>query len=576
MKILVSLVALMLYSNLIAYAQTDYEHPDPAENQISSPAPSDPAAQTYEGFVIEFKKAANSNFTSKDISRIFDIYSGFILPAIDTFQLRNKLDGIETTYFPLAKLREEPFYEKDIQTLLASGNPYKRILAYVIIASSRDNSFNNALLKAMKSESNKGCRTWSGLALLYMMDNHTEELFDFLVKNEDFGDAHMLPFYLEQDKEALKETAYKKINSKNTKARILASQSLALTDPNPRTEKIVKDAIKHWKPAIAGYAINAASQLGLGNLKSLLEPKINNKMLRTVSLIALANSPSIEDQNYLASLVPTDGEVPRDILHAYLKSSKKDSIKTWLRLIRDNKIPEKYVFFISYNKLLISDALLDDVKDTIRKTKNHQILAELSRALANRTDDDSINILIGLLTDEDSSVRYWAGDSLKNCSSPLLVSKLPELIKNPNYRTVALTNLAIANKIDGLQDVYESIITSPQKPSKDWSHSAIKYLAAFPRAQDRQIFISTIEAKSNDEFIRRTAVAGLGQLHDRDSVPLIEEALHQEPPNDSNAIVYLKALGKIKGDKAKKIVESYKNSKNDIVRDLVAKILTDW
>lgn len=76
--------------------------------------------------------------------------------------------------------------------------------------------------------------------------------------------------------------------------------------------------------------------------------------------------------------------------------------------------------------------------------------------------------------------------------------------------------------------------------------------------------------------MKRFAVTGLGQLRDETSVPLIVEALHQEPPSDLNAITYLVALGTIKGVQSKQIVESYKNSKNDSVRDLVAKLLANW
>jgi HEAT repeat protein len=243
--------------------------------------------------------------------------------------------------------------------------------------------------------------------------------------------------------------------------------------------------------------------------------------------------------------------------------------------MRDGQINQNYSFFVSDQELLISDDLLDAVRDTIRRTKNHKILHELPRALAERRDNESVHLLIQLLSDSDSTVRYWAAHSLKGNSSPELLEKLPQLIRNPKLRTTALTKLAIQNKIDGLQDIYVSLLQKDPNNSTDWYRSSLQYIAAFPRAIDKDLFISILQGKQ-DAFVKRFAVAGLGQLHDQNSVPLIENALRQEPPHDLNAITYLTALGKIKGAKAKQIIESYKDSKIDSVRTLAAKLLSDW
>ena len=123
----------------------------------------------------------------------------------------------------------------------------------------------------------------------------------------------------------------------------------------------------------------------------------NDKDIRDISLQALANSPTPADREYLSSLIPSEGKVPEDILDAYLKSTRNDSVKKWLTVVRDHKIDPDYVFFVDDQHLLTSDSMLDSLKDTIRKTRNHKVLEELPRALEDRKDNDSVNLLIQLL-----------------------------------------------------------------------------------------------------------------------------------------------------------------------------------
>lgn len=546
---------------------------DSQQIQVSGYESKNPQSETYNGFVEAFKKAHSNNFAEKDLNEIFRDYSNLIMTGMDTSQLANAIRGRKTSYFPLEKLRTEPFYTPTIKDYINSANQYQRVLAYITLASAGDNSFNTQLLKASKAETFKGGKYWAGFALLYLRDTHTSDLFDFLVENEEFGDAHMAPFYLRLDKDSIRTTAYEKIRSNKSKAKILAVQSLSVTELNPKTEEVVREAVKSWEPSMRGYAIYTIVALSMGNLKELLLPSLNFKETRAISLKALANSPTQSDQQYLESLIPANGEIPEDILDAYLESNRKASALRWLQLVRDRMVSPNYYFSLYDKPLLLSDGVLDELRKTIRETKNREIVHQFLRALENRNDDDSNNLLIQLLTDPDSTTRYWAAFSLKGKSSALLVHKIPNLIKNPVLRTVALTDLAIENKVDGLQDVYEGVLRND--PSQDWYRSSLSYLAAFPRQKDISTFKAVLQS-SKDAFLRRFAVSGLGNLRDESSVDLIVAALKKEPPIDQNAITYLVALGKIKGDKAKLVIESYQNSKDNSVRNLVSGLLTKW
>lgn len=568
--------ALLLAATVIVPAgPSAFAQPDAKKIQVTTSAKTDGDTQTYKGFVTEFQKAASNRLTEDRLNNVFENYSALIMPEVDSTKLMNELEGQETSYFPLRKLQTEPFYKSTIKKLIESANVYDRILAYVTLGSAGDNSFNDSLLKATKTEKLQGARMWSGLALLYLEDKRTSELFDFLVANEDLGDAHMLPFYLKLDKSSLRKTAFEKIKSGNSKARILAVQSLSVTGLTPETDKVVRDAVRTWSPTVKGYAIYTIKELRMGNLKTLLVPYLSNKDLKAISLEALANSSSPEDQNYVLSVANSSSPVSEDILDALLESSDIRMVKAWLSLVRDKKLASKYVFFVFKHPLLSSDDLLTEVQNTIRNTVNPEIRHELPRALAGRNDDESVNLLIQLLSDSDSTTRYWAAASLKGNSSAQLVALLPALIRNPKLRTVALTDLAVQNKIDGLQDVYEPFLKPDSTAPLEWKRSASDYLSAFPQAKDREYFRSILESKQ-DSFAKRSAALGLGQLKDGSSVDLIIAAMKEEPPHDFNAMPYLVALSKIKGDKAKEVVSSYSASKSEPVRKLVSELLRDW
>ena len=344
---------------------------------------------------------------------------------------------------------------------------------------------------------------------------------------------------------------------------------------NPKTEALVKNAVQTWDIAIKGYAIFAMKALHMGELKESLLPLLDKKETRGIALQALAESPTPRDRAVLETQYTASSEIPKEILNAYFRSSSEETVKQWLALVRDKTIPQKYIFFVFEQPLLSSDALLDAVHETIRSTRNRSILHELPRALAGRTDDESVNLLISLLSDADPTTRYWAAFSLKGNHSPKLVATLPELIANASLRTVALTDLAIDNLIGNLSAIYREILKAGQSPSNDWRRSAEKYLAAFPASEDAPLFYSILKGKC-DSFSKRAAAMGLSRLKDPEAVDAIILAMREEPPSDLNARTYLVALSRIKGPKAQETVESYRESKEEPVHKLVAELVRNW
>jgi len=325
--------------------------------------------------------------------------------------------------YPIAELRNRVGFKELIQRLLDSKCEYNRSLGAISIALAGDTSFNGRLLSALKTEPVKGCRFFAGMALMYLNDNHTTELFDFIVRDEEFGDPHIIPVYVNLEKNALKNTAYQRIDSTDPKARVLAVTVLSRTGADARTESALRKAIRDWPPQQCGYAISATRDLSIGGLKSVLEPKLKVPVLRGISLKALANSPSPEDREVVYGLIPQEGNVPDDVSSALMRSNQAECARKWLVLVRQGRVvsPRMSGFMLSMsgvaNGALGSAALTSDVLAAINEIKNRPSnrseLLVMIEALAGHKDAASISTLKSLSASSDSEVSSSARVALR-------------------------------------------------------------------------------------------------------------------------------------------------------------------
>jgi hypothetical protein len=385
-----------------------------------------------EDFKTDFSKALDKNFSENQLNKMFKDYYELLTPHSDVTRLTERLQGHEVSLFPLYNFKNEKLYADNIGNLLNSKNPDQRILAYLLIASSYDTSKENILLEKIKTEKDKGNLIWAGMALLYLRCNHTTELFDFLVKNEDFGDAHMLPMYVQLDIDSLQQTAYNRINNKDVKSKILAAQILAVTQLNSKTDSLLKHAVQTWDMNIKGYAIYSVKELGMGNLLETFKPLLHDKRTSSISLEALANSPTEADRNYLFELVNKQDTVPAELLDCFYKSKNIGNIKYWLKLLYTKPTPKdslfgKYIFFVFDQPLIHSDSILSDLQTALKNITDKNILGELVRALEGRTDDKSVKIITSLLKSKSPTVRYWTAMTVQNNQSEKF--KAPDLSK---------------------------------------------------------------------------------------------------------------------------------------------------
>jgi hypothetical protein len=531
--------------------------------------------QSLDQFKKDFHNALDEKFSAAELNEMFTEHSTFLTPHSDVTQLSANVKGQPIEIYPLADFRSDKLYIDNIYRLVNSNNSNHRILAYLVIAGSGDTTFETQLLRAIKNEKDKGCLIWSGMALLHLKTNHTTALFDFLVENETFGDAHMLPLFIKLNKDSLQQTAYQRIDSDNPTARILAVQMLSYTELNSKTEALLLKAIKEWDMNAKGYAIHSVKELQMGNLLEVFRPLLDNSKIRSIALQALANSPTELDGQYLFDIAIKQDTLSEDLLDAFYESRNIASLKYWLQLTYTKPMPEKYYFSVSSQPLIFDDRILGELQIALQNSKNTEILGELVRALGGRSDEISTDILLNLLNHEDSTVRYWAATALRGNHSLEVLSSVLKLLRQPARREVSLTELVIENKIDTLQALYENIYKTEQ--SLDWQRSSIEYLSTFPSSDHKEIFKRILKDQKVDTFIKRSAALGLGRLKDKSSVDLIISVCREESEaSDYNAQTFLIALSMIKGHKAKYEISKYKDSEEQMVRELVAEILDLW
>jgi HEAT repeat protein len=531
--------------------------------------------QNIDDFKKDFKKATETEFSESELNEMFRTYSNLLTPHSDITQLTASFKNERIIQYPLSEFKETDDYKNNIQTLLNSENPNQRLLSYLVIAGAGDKNYEKELLEKLKTEKTKGNLIWSGMALMYLQTSHTTPLFDFLIENENFGDSHMIPMYFQLNKDSLQNTAYNRINSTNLKAKVLSAQLLSKTGKNEKTEKLLLDAIKNWEYNIKGYAIFSVKELKMGNLRETFIPLLDSTKTRPIAIEALANSPTKEDVDYLKQLANSEKVVSKDILNGFLESKNPESVKYWLELVSNREIPEKYYFNTLRKPLLFSDELLNDVQTTLKTTKHLTIQKTLIKVLEGREDSVSEEILLNYMDNEDSSVRYWTVDALKNTKSKIVIEKLIELLKKPGKRVSPITHILINNEIDTLQNVYTDIYNTYE--SSEWKRTAIEYLSKFPKEKHKGIFKDVIHNEDSGFSMNRNASIGLANLNDKSSIDRIIEISEKEREgSDGNCQAYLRALSKIKGEKAKKYILSFENSESEYISEFVKEIIAEW
>ncbi|UTW64575.1 hypothetical protein KFE98_10680 [bacterium SCSIO 12741] len=530
-----------------------------------------------EAFFEDFDRAVHKkDFTREELNGMFRSYSSLLTPHSDITQLMAGLQGEKMKQFPLQEFSQEKAYKKGVSRLIKSDNPNQRILAYLVIASAGDKTYEDVLYQKLNEETEEGNLRWATMALLHLKSDRTTPLFDVLVDHETWGDAHMAPLFFQLSPDSLQQTAYRRIHSEKPMARILAAQILTQSPLNDSTELLLKEAVREWDIKIKGYAIYSLKELEVGNLEETLKPLLDSSQTRAIALEALANSPTESDREMVVYQLNEGDTVPDDVLDALLGSKREESVRLGLQTLYRQPVSKNYYFNVFKKKWLYTDEMLPDVLMALDSLENKDHREHLMRAVRGRKDKATTELLLRHIRTGRLDENYWAVDALEGNDNPEVKAALPGFILNPQIHTANMLERAMELEIDTLQAFCRQMYQS-EHSSRDWKRASIEYLATFPEAEDRNLFIETLQSDEIESFMKRDAALGLAQLKDQSAVEFIILASEKErSTSDYNCRSYLWSLSIMGGQEAKIYVEQFLKSPNTPVVEMAQELLKEW
>ncbi|MCC7465856.1 MAG: hypothetical protein IT261_06285 [Saprospiraceae bacterium] len=533
------------------------------------------AAQNIDSFHADLKHLLSSAFSTADFDTLMKRHGKLL-----THYSYPKEDSVikADVPFPLKPLRSDTLYLNNIHRLLTSKDVNRRGLAFLLAGATGDSSVTKPLLQSIMVEENETLLFWGSMSLYLLGCQETTALFDLLVKHENKGSHIFLGAYTKLNKDSLLFTGLNRIKSLDKNSRILAAYTLAFASKTRANENALRRAVKKWDISEKGYAIWSLKQLKAGNLHSLLRPLLNHPLTQRIALEALVESPTPNDMRVVKRFIEKDNPVSIDLLSTLYSSSKPEVLKYWLYLLRNRPLSEGGFNCPVYDQpLLVSDQLLPDVIETLKKTSDTRVLQYLSRALQGRSDTQSVDIIMKLLHHPDPQIRYWVAFWNNTCQSPRLAAEIPMLIYNPDLRVLPLVEMAIQNNVDSLHSFFEPMYKNPE--SSDWKYASLIYLASFPKPEYLPLFIEILSVKNGSQGIgaSRYAALGIGRLGDVNSDELIiESSRFWREGSDSNAYQHLLALKMLKTEKAKQEFQYYLNSNVSNMREFARQTLDSW
>lgn len=533
-------------------------------------------AQQAADFEKAFQQVADSGFDSLAIAGLTEKYGGLLTPFGNPDQFGAALKDPRAATFPLFGMQRTAVYKDNINMLLDSKQPSKRILAYMMVTASGDFGKRNRLSRDLRAGAPPQADFYLGLGLMYMGYNHTSDLFKWVVRNNAQGGGLLFPLLMSLPKDSLRQAAYRFSESKNWNERVYAVQALGQTGKHAQSEKVLRKAMAGWPVHLKGYAIVPAQTLQIGNLLPVLKPVLDSSSTRKVALDALADSPTPADRAFVSRLA-RNGKTDPDVLNAMKSSHYEETVIDWLGRLPTIGEKEKYFFTVFRDSVLHRDAILPHLHRTAVAIRNPSVLSHLLHTLKGREDSVSQKLLTGFLADKSDDVRSSATGILKGTCSTFLKAALPDIIGNPELVSTYTFDLAIGCGLDNYHEAAEAVYRSEQYYHMT-RENALNYLATYPRAKYLPLFREALQKDPEmDMVLTRTAAKGLAALGDTASLEAIIAVSEKErKKSDANSSEYLEAIARLKSGRGKTYLESFLKSDDDYVRKRVTALLEGW
>lgn len=547
-------------------------------------------SQTFEEFKAEFASVfANKTFSEDDYTTFFETYykflNGGVLKPIKLqlpipIVIADSLVKEEPIVYTLAEFKDDIVYRKNIDSLANSENEWHRTLAYATMSAVGDLSCERLLLNRFKAE--KGVRLMDLIlnTLLNIKSARTSEII-YAVASEPDMDKRVEKaylFYPRFNRDSLVNTAYERMNDSNYKLKMFAILSLLYTNLTPKTDSVLRSAVREWPPMMRNLTIITLTRLKMGNLFELLSPYLEDPKLRTGIITALIFSPTPEDRQNVRDIISAGDSVKGMALETLWNSQYPENVRFMLKCLYTKIVPPYYFFKPEENDILLTDSLLPDVQNALKIVQNSSLKGSLLFCLRNRRDDVSTDLILTFLSDESVKVRQIATACLDSNSSPKIGSYLAVLLENPKTRGDLHGIIAVSNKIYGLNRIFEKIYD--EETSENWKMICMDYFALFPTEQYKEKFKTILLQNSESLEVRASASLGLAKLQDWKSLDIIINAFETDFKEEQRITMsfqgYLEAFSILKNEKTLAIMQRFVNDRNSQIARLVKEYLEKW
>ena len=221
----------------------------------------------------------------------------------DFYRINNMLFDYEFED-SLSTLMNCKCYSNNIGNFFNSTDQEKKVIAYRLIGSAQDTTFNDKLIEKIKSDENSLLKTWSSTALMTnKASNASDELFKLFSSYPDGLPVDILiNMYIKYDTIAVAKTCKKYVHSEKRNEQVMAMQCLASLGQDETLQKQLIEFLETWDIEFKGWVISSMGIQKMGNLKPLLEKYAKTEDLKGVVIRALENSPTKTDNEFAKQL----------------------------------------------------------------------------------------------------------------------------------------------------------------------------------------------------------------------------------------------------------------------------------
>lgn len=245
----------------------------------------------------ELQLSRKQDYSEKEMSRFLEI----------SYLLEEQIFENHSTNFKenLQNIKKDTQFHNTLKSNITSQNTYRQTIGFRLASILNDTSLNYYIRQHLTTEIISNVpdgNPWGLSSLAINSPTSTDLAFAWLIKYEDLGDPHSLPYYMLMDTSSIIKTGYDHLEDTNLKSKIIALESICMLDKTMMADSTARNAIRTWDNRIKGYAIQSLAFCKKGNYKEILSQYIDTPSLREIIIVVLESSPDKKDIEYAKNL----------------------------------------------------------------------------------------------------------------------------------------------------------------------------------------------------------------------------------------------------------------------------------